>query len=393
MRLKKMQKPDYKDNSIVNLMSTILSHFEIDSQYSNLKIFQPNELAADETIILLIIDGLGYNFLNEKGRDSFLFENLRGKITSVFPTTTAAAMTTFYSGLAPQNHGVPAWFTYLREIGMVSVILPFKTRGFRNFDYEKNKIKPSDIFLFKSLFEHIKYDYYSIFPKAIKGSSYSNYVMEGSTQIGYRSLDDLLKKIQSTVLRKSEKKKKYILAYWPKFDAISHDRGIQSQAAIDHFRELDKKIETFSSKLKNKDSKIRLIITADHGLIDTTPENTIWLKDHPELYETLAIPICGEPRAPFFYVRPSKIADFENYIRNHLNHAGELIKGETLIKENYFGLFEPNKRLFDRTGDYILLMKDNYILRDTLIGETRHELVGNHGGLSKDEIYVPLIII
>ncbi len=374
-------------------MSSILIHFGVDSPYSNLKILHPNELAEDETIVLLIIDGLGYNFLSKYGRDSFLFENLRGKITSVFPTTTAAAMTTFYSGHAPQNHGVPAWFTYLREIGMVSVILPFKTRGFRNFDYEKNKIKPSDIFLFKSLFENLKSDYYSILPKAIKGSAYSNFVMKGSTQIGYRNLDDFLKKILSTTFRKSEIKKKYIIAYWPKFDAISHDSGIQSQAAIDHFRELDKKIADFSFKLKNKTSKVRLIITADHGLIDTTPEHTIWLKDHPKLYETLAIPVCGEPRAPFFYVRPSKVTDFENYIRNHLNHAGELIKGETLIKENYYGLFKPNKRLFDRTGDYILLMKDNYILRDQLIGETRHELIGNHGALSDDEIYVPLIII
>lgn len=388
-----MHIPDYKDNSIVNLMSTILTHFEVESPYPNLKIFQPNELADDETIVLLIIDGLGYNFLTEKGRDSFLFENLKGKITSVFPTTTAAAMTTFYSGLAPQNHGVPAWFTYLREIGMVSVILPFKTRGFRNFDYEKNKIKPSDIFSFKSLFQHLRYDYYSILPKAIKDSAYSNYVMESSMQIGYGNLDDFLKKILSIVHRKSENQKKYILAYWPKFDAISHESGIQSQAAIHHFRELDKKIASFSSKLKNKDSKIRLIITADHGLIDTTPEHTIWLEDHPKLYGTLTIPVCGEPRAPFFYVRPSKVTDFENYIRNHLNHIGELMKGETLIKENYFGLYEPNNQLFNRIGDYVLLMKDNYILRDHLIGETRHELIGNHGGLSEDELFVPLIII
>jgi len=388
-----MQIPDYKDNSIVNLMSTILTHFGVDSPYQNLKIFQPNELADDETIILLIIDELGYNFLDEHRRDSFLFENLRGKITSVFPTTTAAAMTSFYSGIAPQNHGVPAWFTYLREIGMVSVILPFKPRGFRNIAFEKNNIRSSDIFSFKKLFEHLKYDYYSILPNAINGSEYSNYVMEGSTQIGYEDLDDFLEKILSTALPKSDKKKNYIVAYWSKFDAISHDSGIQSQTTLDHFRELDKKVEEFSSKLKEKDHKIRLIITADHGLIDTTPEHTIWLKDHPKLSETLVLPVCGEPRAPFFYVRPSKVSDFENYIKNHLNHTGELIKGEALIKKNYYGLFEPNKQLFNRTGDYILLMKDNYILRDELIGETRHKLIGNHGGLSNEELYVPLIII
>jgi len=71
-----MQMPDYNENSIVNLMSTILTHFGVDSPYSNLKIFQPNELVDDETIILLIIDGLGYNFLEEHERDSFLLNYL-----------------------------------------------------------------------------------------------------------------------------------------------------------------------------------------------------------------------------------------------------------------------------------------------------------------------------
>ena len=387
-----MQIPDYKGNSIVNLMSSILSYFGVDSPYSNLKILTPNEFADNETIVLMIIDGLGYKFLEEKGKDSFLFENLRGKITSVFPTTTAAAMTTFYSGLAPQNHGIPAWFTYLREIGMVSVILPFKTRGYR-FPIESNEIRSSDIFSFRRLFEHLKYDYYSILPNTVKGSTYSNYVLKGSTQIGYENMDDFLKKISSTALRSSETKKKYIIAYWSKFDAISHDSGIQSQVTMDHFRELDKKLADFSRKLKEKDPKIRLLITADHGLIDTTPEHTIWLENHPKLNESLTLPVCGEPRAPFFYVRPSKVTDFENYIRNHLNHVGDLIKGETLIKRNYYGLFEPNKQLFNRTGDYVMLMKENYIFRDQLIGETRHELIGNHGGISCDELFVPLIII
>ncbi|QEE14380.1 alkaline phosphatase family protein [Promethearchaeum syntrophicum] len=387
-----MQIPDYNDNSIVNLMSSILAHFEVDSPYPNLKILSPNELANDETIVLMIIDGLGYNFLRKYGRESFLFKNLKGKINTVFPTTTSAAMTTFYSGLAPQNHGVPAWFTYLRELGMVSVIMPFGMRGF-NFHLGKNNIHFSDICSFKKFFAHLKYDYFSIIPKEFKGSAYSNYILEGSSQIGYENFDDLLKKILSTVSRTSGTKKKYISAYWSKFDTISHECGIQSQGAINHFRELDKKIANFSLKLKEKNSKIRLLVTADHGLIDTSPEHTIWLKDHPKLYETLTMPVCGETRAPFFYVRPSKVADFENYIKTHLNHAGELIKGEILINQNYYGLFEPNKQLFNRTGDYILLMKDNYILRDQLIGETRHELIGNHGGLSDDELYVPLIII
>ena len=49
MRMMKMQIPDYNGNSIVNLMSSILTHFGFDSPYSNLELFQPNEIIDDET--------------------------------------------------------------------------------------------------------------------------------------------------------------------------------------------------------------------------------------------------------------------------------------------------------------------------------------------------------
>jgi hypothetical protein len=52
----------------------------------------------------------------------------------------------------------------------------------------------------------------------------------------------------------------------------------------------------------------------------------------------------------------------------------------------------PNKKLFDRVGDYILVMKENYILKDVLLGEHENKNIGHHGGVSKEEMYVPLIV-
>jgi hypothetical protein len=73
--------------------------------------------------------------------------------------------------------------------------------------------------------------------------------------------------------------------------------------------------------------------------------------------------------------------------------ACEMHKSEELIRKNYFGLYEPNERLKDRVGDYILIMKDNFILRDRVLGEENNNMIGNHGGASKEEMLVPLIII
>ena len=59
--------------------------------------------------------------------------------------------------------------------------------------------------------------------------------------------------------------------------------------------------------------------------------------------------------------------------------------------KNYFGLGKPHPQLAQRIGDYVLLMKENYIIKDFLLGEEEHFSIGNHGGLSEDEMYVPLI--
>ena len=46
-----------------------------------------------------------------------------------------------------------------------------------------------------------------------------------------------------------------------------------------------------------------------------------------------------------------------------------------------------------RVGDYTLVMKDNHALKDWLPNEKRHVHIGLHGGISDDEMYVPLITL
>ena len=135
-----------------------------------------------------------------------------------------------------------------------------------------------------------------------------------------------------------------------------------------------------------------MIITADHGLINTPKERVIKLENHPKLIECLTLPLCGDSRTIYCYVHPSKTKQFENYVKTKLGKVCKMYKSQDFIKKGYYGLFEPNPKLFDRIGDYVLIMKENYILRDKLLTQKRHYHVGNHGGDSEDEMFVPLIV-
>jgi hypothetical protein len=70
-----------------------------------------------------------------------------------------------------------------------------------------------------------------------------------------------------------------------------------------------------------------------------------------------------------------------------------LRKSEDLIKKKVYGLFTPHPKLVERVGDYVLIMKENYIIKDTVLGEEKKFNIGNHGGLNEEEMQIPLSVV
>ncbi|MBU1631816.1 MAG: alkaline phosphatase family protein, partial [Nanoarchaeota archaeon] len=182
-----------------------------------------------------------------------------------------------------------------------------------------------------------------------------------------------------------------ILSHWGGFDEICHSEGCSSVKTKNHFLELDKKLSTFVNSIK--DTNTTLIITADHGQIDSSKSKAINLKDHPKLKETLRMPLCGEHRFTYCYVYPNKAKQFEEYVKTEMKNICDIYKSSDLIKQNMFGLFESCKELKSRIGDYVLIMKDDYTFKDWLPNEKEFFLKAVHGGTSKEEMNVPLIWI
>lgn len=372
--------PDYK-NSIVNFTSSILKAFNIEPLYSSLP--ELDDLKKYKNIVFILIDGLGYEYLEKYGKNSYLQKHCIKKITSVFPSTTASATTTLETGVAPQQHGITGWFMFLKEIGVVTKILPFKPR-YGGLNFVNNKIQREDIFLEKRIGDKIKASNYVIYSDKIVDGKVNK---KSKSLLVYKNLNDLFSQIKRTI--KSSNRRKYIYAYWDKFDDLCHRNGCASEKSYNNFCQLDKKISLLSKSLKGSNTAV--IVTADHGQIDTEKSKVIFIQDHPKLYETLTMPLCGEPRFAYCYVHPCKAKQFEEYIKNNLDYCCEVYKSVDLLNKGVFGLFEPNKNLIDRIGDYILVMKENYIIKDYLLTEKTTFNIGNHGGISEDEMFVPLI--
>lgn len=382
--------PDYHDGSIVNLMQSIVSGLgarEGNHAYAPLTLASPKLFGESRKVVLLVIDGLGHEFLLETTDDGAMRENLLGRITSVFPSTTATAITTFLTADAPQQHALTGWYMWFKEIGLVAAPLPFTTRA-GGVSLASTGVDARRLLAGRPVADALDTRCFIVQRRDLVDTSYTN-AFRGKAEVrGYRSLQGFFDVVRDIVMRNHSC---FVYAYWPQLDAMCHRFGADDERSREHLRQIDARFAGFLDSARGSGTTV--VLTADHGFLDTTSATRLELANHPRLADTLVLPLCGEGRAVFCYVDPAKRAQFEAYVAEALGEHCVALDRETLLQGEYFGLGEPHPRLAERIGHYVLLMKDNFVLRDRLMGEGERPVhVGVHGGTSSAEMYVPLVI-
>lgn len=383
-----MPLPDYHGGSILNLMSTVAAACGASSPYAPLHGLDPARLAAKRNLVLLLVDGLGYNWLTRNWPDSLFCRHLQQRITSVFPSTTATAITTVMTGLAPQQHALTGWHMYFRELDTVAAVLPFRTRA-TNESLTRLGADPAVLFDHAPIYDGLQVATHLVSPQSIVNTEFNLAHAGRAMRHGYTKLPELFENIVRVLSGGSNRK--FIYAYFSELDALAHEFGIASPQVAAEFTHLDAAFRGFLAQIAGSDTY--LVVTADHGFIDSPPECLIELDYHPELAAMLAQPLCGERRVAYCYVRPGRHPDFERYVATRLGDHATLHRSADLIAQNWFGPGAPHPRLAERVGDYTLVMKDHCTLKDWLPNEKRHAHIGAHGGISDDEMYVPLITL
>ncbi len=382
-----MAKPDYRGAGIVNLMASVVRARGGESIYPDLELLPAKELRDSRNLVLMVIDGLGYDYLLCSQAGETLRRYLRGGITSVFPTTTATAVTSFLTGTAPQQHGITGWFTYLKEIGRVSVVLPFLDRE-SGLSLQASGYEVAALLGNTPIFDLIDTPSWLVTPSAIAQSPYNTAHRGRAALAPYDTMSQFFEAISATLAEGDGAR--YVYAYWPHLDGLAHEQGIEGEATAMHLAELDRAFGSFVDELT---SDTTVVVCADHGIIDSPPHRHIELAAHPALGKTLALPLCGEQRVAFCYPRPFKRRQFRDYALGELGACAELMHSSNLIAEGYFGLGSPHPGLKDRVGEYALVMKGNHTIKDWLPRERPFRFIGAHGGLSDAEMFVPLIVV
>lgn len=374
--------PDYQGGGLVNLIASIVEGCGGRPRHAPLAKLPAAEVAAARNVVLFVIDGLGDRYLMRQASGE-LARRRRAAITSVFPSTTASAITTTYTGCTPLEHGLTGWFTYFGEAGYVAAPLPFRTRG-DNIPLREKGFAPQRAFPAEPLFASLGRRSFVVTHQQIVDSEYNLRHCAGAERRAHKSLDGLVEQVESVV--KSDPAPKFVYAYWPEYDVISHRQGSLSPEAAAEFARIDEAFGRLRTRLSGTDSLI--LATADHGFIDVPREDSLELA--PDLVSMLRFPLCGERRVAYCHVH--SVDDFLQKAKDWLGGRADVRRSPELVEEGWFGPGEPHPRFAERIGDVALVMRGRAAVKDWTPGEPRHLHIGNHGGLSEDEMMIPLIV-
>ena len=217
--------------------------------------------------MLLIIDGLGDNYLDARAaRAASSRAQAPRAITSVFPSTTASAITTSYTGCTPLEHGLTGWFTYFGEAGCVAPPLPFRSRGDK-MPLASSGFTPRARISRRAALRRSDARARS-WSRTARSSTPTTTcaIARGAERRAYATLDELVARSRRAV--KSGPERKFIYAYWPQYDAVSHRYGSRERRRP---RASSRSIDAAFGALLDApggDRQRASIATADHGFID-----------------------------------------------------------------------------------------------------------------------------
>lgn len=356
-----------------------------------------------DMVVLFLIDGFGWTFF-EKNMEKYPFlsrfikEGIVSKITSQFPSTTAAHVTTIHTGEEVGQTGIYEWFYYEPKIDRMISPLLFSLAGDRTIgSLEKTGITPQEIFPTKTIYQKFKkqkIDSYVMQQESIVNSHYSRTMGLAAHPLSYQRFEDGLKTVVEAVNSKADGSS-YFLVYFPDIDSMGHRHGVDSEEFAEAIDYCMKALEThFFQKIKNPSKKIACLMTADHGMVEVNPKTTIYLnKELPALAKMIKQNRRGQMLVPagscrdfFLHIQNDKLDEVKKILTKHLEGKAECYKTKDLIDAGLFGSKPVSDLFLQRVGNLVVLPYEKEAVWWYEKGRFEQHFYAVHGGLTRKEM-------
>lgn len=399
--------PYYGEYSIAEIPPSILEWFGKPNDRHALP-FASRFNHGYKQVLFFFIDGFGFDHFVDYEDTLPFFHRLATKgdvypLTSTFPSTTPAALTTLHTNRTPQEHGLPEWTVYFEEFDRIIEPLPFRAQ----FTHDADGLlaeggTPEMLYdgpsFYQTLGTHGVKSYVFI-SEAYAESTYSSVSQRGAIIVPFGSAEDLARKMLETI--GNEKDPAYFFVYWAAVDSTEHAFGPRSKEHLQALGVVNEFLEdTLHRKLPPEQARDMLfLLSSDHGQASIRNEDIIYLNDYVDLEQSYtwgaskrAIYPTGAPHDVFLYIYEPKREAIIRYLCNQLAGKAAVLTTKEAVERGLFGRNQPSERFLKRIGDVVILPYEGYHVWFKHAPDATFGQLGIHGGLSQREMIVPLAI-
>jgi hypothetical protein len=329
----------------------------------------PEAVLDARQVVLLVIDGLGWEQLQERRAAAPTLAAMAGRpITTVAPSTTATALTSITTGLPPGEHGVIGYRMAVN--GEVLNVLRWSTvAGDAMHSIPPQKLQPLPPFLGQRPPVVTRAEY--------RRSGFTGAHLDGARFWGYRTVATLVTEIER-LLHESEP---FIYGYYDGLDKVAHEYGL-GQHFTAELTFVDRVVDYLLSRLP---PDAVLVVTADHGQVDVG-KNVRQLA--AEVLANTAMQ-SGEGRFRWLHARSGRARALHEAAQAHHGDVAWVVDREQTIEDRWFGPW-VSEAAAARLGDVALVAHADVAFYDPH-DTGPFELIGRHGSLTSAEMLVPLL--
>jgi len=333
----------------------------------------PQPLQDAERIVLLVIDGLGYEQLQ---RHAHIAPNLMslvgGSITTIAPSTTASALTSLVTGASPAEHGIVGYRMDMGDSIMNSLRWWSDTRDLRKV-HPPASVQPIPPFVGMTI---------PVVSRAeLEGSAFTEAHLRGSRPCGWRAASSIVAQCANLI----SSGEKFVYAYYDGVDKIAHERGFGAY----YDAEIAATDWLVGSLLNTLPSGTTLAITADHGQVQVN-DNVVHLSD--DIKATLHHQ-SGEGRFRWLHAKRGQESELLQIATDSYSDIAWVASRDQVVEEAWLGPARGGRiadQVKRRLGD-VALVPFTATTFDDPLDSGPFSLVCRHGSLTADEMFVPFL--